>query len=91
MEWLESRGGISWSMQLRTYNAIYWRAIMGCCWLAWNKSVIIVYSIYSYVDDQEFNNYVEIVKKLSKLDDDNLTYRILPTIDKLLNHRTSAQ
>lgn len=44
----------------------------------------------SNYDDEEFNNYVEILKKLAKLDDENLTYKVLPTIDKLLNHRKNS-
>ncbi|CAD8111843.1 unnamed protein product [Paramecium primaurelia] len=41
--------------------------------------------------DDEFNNYVEIVKKYTKLDDENLIYKVLPIIDKLLNHRKTSQ
>ncbi|CAD8194307.1 unnamed protein product [Paramecium octaurelia] len=41
--------------------------------------------------DDEFNNYVEIVKKQTKLDDENLIYKVLPIIDKLLNHRKTSQ
>ncbi|CAD8207204.1 unnamed protein product [Paramecium octaurelia] len=41
--------------------------------------------------DEEFNNYVEIVKKQTKLDDENLIYKVLPIIDKLLNHRKTSQ
>ncbi|CAD8122741.1 unnamed protein product [Paramecium sonneborni] len=41
--------------------------------------------------DQEFNNYVEIVKKYTKLEDNNLVYKVLPIIDKLLNHRKMSQ
>ncbi|CAD8120280.1 unnamed protein product [Paramecium sonneborni] len=41
--------------------------------------------------DDEFNNYVEIVKKQCKLDDENLIYKVLPIIDKLLNHRKISQ
>ncbi|CAD8112233.1 unnamed protein product [Paramecium sonneborni] len=41
--------------------------------------------------DEEFNNYVEIVKKLTKLEDENLIYKVLPIIDKLLNHRKISQ
>lgn len=40
-----------------------------------------------FVDDQEFNHYVEIVKEDAKLEDDNQVYKILPTVDKMLNHR----
>jgi hypothetical protein len=43
------------------------------------------------LDDEEFNNYVEIVKKYAKLEDENLIYKVLPTIDKLLNHRKNSQ
>lgn len=39
------------------------------------------------LDDEEFNNYVEIVKDSAKLDDENLIYKVLPTINKLLGHR----
>lgn len=39
------------------------------------------------LDDEEFNNYVEIVKKYTKIEDNNLIYKILPIIDQLLNHR----
>lgn len=42
------------------------------------------------LDDEEFNNYVEIVKKYAKLEDENLIYKVLPTIDKLLNHRKNS-
>ncbi|CAD8123821.1 unnamed protein product [Paramecium sonneborni] len=41
--------------------------------------------------DEEFNNYVEIVKKYTKLDDNNLIYKVLPIIDKLFNHRKMSQ
>lgn len=41
--------------------------------------------------DEEFNSYVEKVKTMMRLDDENLTYKILPTIDKLLSHRTNTK
>ncbi|CAD8104841.1 unnamed protein product [Paramecium primaurelia] len=41
--------------------------------------------------DEEFNNYVEIVKKYTKIEDNNLIYNVLPIIDKLLNHRKISQ
>ncbi|CAD8197867.1 unnamed protein product [Paramecium octaurelia] len=41
--------------------------------------------------DEEFNNYMEIVKQYTKLEDNNLIYKILPIIDKLMNHRKMSQ
>ena len=41
--------------------------------------------------DEEFNSYVEKVKTMMRLEDENLTYKILPTIDKLLSHRTNTK
>ncbi|CAK56717.1 unnamed protein product (macronuclear) [Paramecium tetraurelia] len=51
--------------------------------MSWNQQ------IQNY--DTEFNQYVEIVKDEAKLDDDNLVYRVLPTIDRMLNHRKMSQ
>ncbi|CAD8172287.1 unnamed protein product [Paramecium octaurelia] len=51
--------------------------------MSWNQQ------IQNY--DTEFNQYVEIVKEEAKLDDDNLVYRVLPTIDRMLNHRKMSQ
>ena len=47
----------------------------------------IVLTSFLFLDDQEFNHYVEIVKEEAKLEDDNQVYKILPTVDKMLNHR----
>ncbi|CAD8180323.1 unnamed protein product [Paramecium octaurelia] len=51
--------------------------------MSWNQQ------IQNY--DSEFNQYVEIVKEEAKLEDDNLVYSVLPTIDKMLNHRKMSQ
>ncbi|CAD8077722.1 unnamed protein product [Paramecium primaurelia] len=51
--------------------------------MSWNQQ------IQNY--DTEFNQYVEIVKEEAKLEDDNLVYSVLPTIDKMLNHRKMSQ
>ena len=50
----------------------------------------IVLYVLLILDDEEFNNYVEIVKKQTKLEDENLIYKVLPIIDKLLNHRKTS-
>ncbi|CAD8078726.1 unnamed protein product [Paramecium sonneborni] len=55
----------------------------GLLLMSWNKD------IQNY--DQDFNHYVEIVKKEAKLVDDNQVYKILPTVDKMLNHRKLSQ
>ncbi|CAD8073681.1 unnamed protein product [Paramecium sonneborni] len=55
----------------------------GLLLMSWNKE------IQNY--DQEFNNYVEIVKKEAKLEDDNQVYKILATVDRMLNHRKISQ
>ncbi|CAD8174841.1 unnamed protein product [Paramecium pentaurelia] len=51
--------------------------------MSWNQQ------IQNY--DSEFNQYVEIVKEEARLEDDNLVYSVLPTIDKMLNHRKISQ
>lgn len=58
--------------------------------ISFNKDVKNCIIVLSYLDDDEFNEYVEIVKKQSKLDDENLIYKVLPIIDKLLNHRKNS-
>ncbi|CAD8168909.1 unnamed protein product [Paramecium octaurelia] len=55
----------------------------GLLLMSWNNRV------HNY--DQEFNQYVEIVKEEAKLEDDNQVYKILPTVDRMLNHRKLSQ
>ena len=79
---------IIWNTQSKISKEILWKEIMDYYWLVQIMKLTIVFKYFlNILDDEEFNNYVEIVKKYTKLEDNNLIYKILPIIDKLLNHR----
>ncbi|CAD8113168.1 unnamed protein product [Paramecium primaurelia] len=68
---------------VKNIQRIFLKEIMDYCQQVLNNEV------NNY--DEEFNNYVEIVKQYTKLEDNNLIYKLLPIIDKLLNHRKVSQ
>ena len=76
------------NMQLKIFKRTFSKEIMDYnLWVGINKFKIVKSILFIKLDDTEFNQYVEIVKEEAKLEDDNLVYSVLPTIDKMLNHR----